>query len=64
MPTNHRTAARSAKEQTFWDDRFGQAWNQCLAQHGLEGAIGCAHLCREAADAALVERRNSARGVQ
>lgn len=50
---------RTEAEQIFWDERFAQAWEQCLREHGLKGAIGCAHLCREAADAALTERRNS-----
>jgi hypothetical protein len=56
MPTNTRTEA----EQTFWDERFAQAWEQCLKENGLLGAIGCAHLCRDAADAAESERRKSA----
>jgi hypothetical protein len=43
-------------EQTFWDERFAQAWEQCLKENGLIGAVGCAHLARDAADAALAER--------
>lgn len=50
---------RTADQQSFWDERFAQAWDQCLKEHGLSGAIGCAHLCRDAADAALAERVNS-----
>lgn len=50
---------RTDAEQTFWDERFAQAWEQCLKENGLLGAAGCAHLARDAADAALTERRNS-----
>lgn len=51
--------ARTDAEQLFWDERFAQAWDQCLKENGLFGAAGCAHLARDAADAALTERRNS-----
>lgn len=54
---------RTEAEQTFWEERFAQAWEQCLRENGLQGAIGCAHLCREAADAALTERNNSERAA-
>lgn len=50
---------RTDQQQTFWEKSFAQAWEQCLRENGLRGAIGCAHLCREAADAALIERNNS-----
>lgn len=61
MPTNHR---RPAAEQKFWDDQFSRAWEQCLREMGLVGAIGCAHVAREAADKALIERTNSLRGAE
>ncbi len=50
---------RTEAEQPFWEAAFLEAFRQCLREHGLQGAIGCAHLCREAADAALTERRIS-----
>lgn len=59
MPNGRRTPA----EQRFWDAAFADAWEQCLREHGLKGSIGCAHLAREAADAALAERRASLQGA-
>lgn len=50
---------RTDDEQTFWDERFAQAWEQCLKENGLLGSIGCAHIARDAADAALIERQKS-----
>lgn len=44
----------------FWERLYELAWAKCLGENGLQGAIGCAHLAREAADAAFKE----ARGVQ
>lgn len=32
------------------------AWEQCLKENGLTGAIGCAHLALDAADAFMAER--------
>ena len=55
---------RTAAEQKFWDAAFAEAWEQCLRERGLQGAIGYAHLAREAADAALAERRLSQKGAQ
>lgn len=55
---------RTAAEQKFWDAAFTAAWDRCLQENGLEGAIGCAHLAAEAANAALAERRTSQKGEQ
>lgn len=60
MPINYRKAT----EQKFWDAAFAAAWDRCLSEFGLKGAIKCAHLAAEAADAALAERRASQRGAQ
>jgi hypothetical protein len=51
---------RTEADQAFHNELFQLAWAQCLKENGLQGAIGCAHLAREAADAAFKE----ARGVQ
>lgn len=37
------------------------AWEQCLKENGLRGAIGCAHLVFDAADAFVAQRRNQGR---
>lgn len=50
---------RTDAEQLFWDERFAQAWEQCLKENGLLGAAGCAHLAADAASAALAERQKS-----
>lgn len=60
MPSAHRTAT----EQKFWDAAFLASWTDCIKQHELRGAMYCASLARDAADAALAKRRESSKGVQ
>jgi hypothetical protein len=55
---------RTAAEQKFWDAAFLAAWADCVKQHEIKGSMYCSSLARDAADAALIQRRNSARGVQ
>lgn len=57
MPTNPATAALSAKERALRDEAALLAWRQCLTENGLQGAIGCAHLAWDAADAFMEQRR-------
>lgn len=52
---------RGQIEQRFWDEAFLVAWDRCIEENGLHGAIGCAHLAKEGADQALRERRDSQR---
>jgi hypothetical protein len=50
---------RTADEQIFWDERFREAWQHCLKELGLKGAMGCVSIARDAADSALAQRRES-----
>jgi hypothetical protein len=56
MATKH---TRNAGEQKFWDEVFQLAYPDCLKTLSERGVQYCAHLAREAADAALEERRSS-----
>jgi hypothetical protein len=47
---------QSPAEDTVRDQAALIAWEQCLKENGLSGAIGCAHLAIEAADAFMAER--------
>lgn len=60
MPNNPATAALSAKERALLDEAALVAWKQCLEENGLEGAMGCAHLAWDAADAFIEQRRQRA----
>lgn len=57
MPTNPRTAARSAKEQAVWDEIFIHRYNFCLSEVNERGLEGCAQWAADQADAAIAERR-------
>lgn len=54
--------SHSANEQKFWDEVFNHAYPECLKTLTERGVEYCAHLAREAADAALMERRRSQKG--
>lgn len=52
--------ARSKDEQRFWDEVFITAFPLCMNKRtGNRDPQGCAHLAREQADAALIERRKA-----
>lgn len=53
---------RNASEDNFWDEVFQLAYPECLKTLTDRGVEYCAHLAREAADAALEERRRSQKG--
>jgi hypothetical protein len=53
------TEARTPDEQAFWDHIYQSQFPVCMKQQKRRGAQYCAHLAREQADAALVERRDS-----
>jgi hypothetical protein len=56
MATKH---TRNASDQRFWDEVFQLAYPECLKTLSDRGVEYCAHLAREAADAALDERKRS-----
>jgi hypothetical protein len=56
MPTNRHQ--QQADDRKFRDAALLLAWEQCLRENGLQGAIGCAHLAMDAAEALVAERRN------
>jgi hypothetical protein len=56
------TEARTPAEQSFWDAIFASQFPICMKTQKRRGAQYCAHLAREQADAALAERRLSAKG--
>lgn len=55
---------QDSTEQRVRDEAALLAWKQCLKENGLEGAIGCAHLAFEAAEAFIAERRKTREGKQ
>lgn len=57
MPTTNRQ--QQADDKKFREAAILLAWQQCLKEHGLQGAMGCAHLAVDAADRLVAERRNS-----
>lgn len=59
MATKH---TRTARDQAFWDAVFLATYPECIKAFVNKGGEYCAHLAREQADAALAERRLSAKG--
>lgn len=57
-------AKRTANEQAAWDAIFTDLVHECVRQQGFRDAMGCLHLAREIADAALAERRSSIKEQQ
>lgn len=58
MATNKHSAAMSRGEIKFWDACFLNAELPLLAKDGKPlSPVGLAHLAREYADAAVIERR-------
>jgi hypothetical protein len=55
MPATNRQQKNA--ETRLRDEAALIAWRQCLEENGLQGAIGCAHLAHEAADAFIEQRR-------
>lgn len=62
MPATKRQ--QQATDAKLRRDAVLLAWKQCLAEHGLKGAMGCAHLAVEAGNKLADELRNSQRGAQ
>jgi hypothetical protein len=62
MPATKRQ--QQADDRKFRDAAILLAFEQCLRENGLQGAIGCAHLAHEAADAFMAERRKFQRGAE
>jgi hypothetical protein len=55
MPATKRQQQTS--EARFRDNAILLAWKQCLKENGLQGAMGCAHIAVDAANALVAERR-------
>lgn len=43
----------------FRDEAILLAWQQCLRENGLTGAMGCAHIAVDAADELVAQRGNN-----
>jgi hypothetical protein len=57
MPATNRQ--QQADDRKFRDAAILLAFEQCLKENGLQGAIGCAHLAVDAADELLAQRNSN-----
>lgn len=55
MPATKRQ--QQSREEAVRVEAALLAWKQCLEENGLQGAMGCAHLAWEAAEAFIEQRR-------
>jgi len=55
MPATNRQQQNA--ESRIREEAALIAWRQCVEENGLQGAIGCAHLAWDAAEAFINERR-------